>query len=153
MHGVIVTREGLDCHHPVEFEYYSNPKATTSWFDKEMCAYCAGSSGAKGFVEEHLTIEWKRVLLICKDCRADGAITLARNKRRNGAANAKRIQRDRLINDVPQANVDVVSPLEATDTSPTTTHITPRATKRGRRVDSKRSGKRPRRRLPRGVRG
>jgi biotin synthase-like enzyme len=79
MHGVIVTREGLECHHPVEFEYYSNPKATASWFDKELCAYCAGSSGAKGFVEEHLTIEWKSVLPICKDCRADGASHASRS--------------------------------------------------------------------------
>jgi hypothetical protein len=23
MHGVIVTRQGLECHHPMEFEYYS----------------------------------------------------------------------------------------------------------------------------------
>ena len=118
-----------------------------------MCAYCAGSSGAKGFVEEHLTIEWKSVLPICKDCRAKGVVPLARTKRRNGAANAKRKQRDRLIADVPQANVDVVSPLEATDTPPTTTPIAPRATKRGRHEDSERSRKRPRRRLPRGVRG
>jgi len=118
-----------------------------------LCAYCAGSSGAKGFVEEHLTIEWKSVLPICKDCRAKGVVPLARTKRRNGAANAKRKQRDRLIADVPQANVDVVSPLEATDTPPTTTPIAPRATKRGRHEDSERSRKRPRRRLPRGVRG
>jgi len=138
----------------VEFAYYSNPKSTTSWFDKELCDYCAGSSGAKGFVEEQLTIEWKSVLPICKDCHADGAIPLARIKRRNGSANAKRGQRDRLIvADVPQANVDVVYPLEATDTPPTTTPIAPRATKRGRHVNSERSGKHPRRRLPRGVRG
>ena len=65
MHGVIVTREGLECHHPVEFEYYSNPKATASWFDATLCAYCAGSSGAKGFVDDHLIIEWKSVLPIC----------------------------------------------------------------------------------------
>ena len=51
------------------------------------------------------------VLPICKDCRADGAIPLARTKRLNGVANAKRTQCDRLIADVPKANVDVVSPL------------------------------------------
>jgi hypothetical protein len=33
MHGVIVTRDGLECHHSVEFEYYSNPKLTVSWLD------------------------------------------------------------------------------------------------------------------------
>ena len=37
MHGVIVTREGLECHHPVEFEYYSNPKQTSAWFDATLC--------------------------------------------------------------------------------------------------------------------
>jgi hypothetical protein len=29
MHGVIITRQGLEFHRPVEFEYYSNPKAAT----------------------------------------------------------------------------------------------------------------------------
>jgi hypothetical protein len=48
MHGVIVTREGLECHHPVEYMNYGNPKLTASWFDASLCAYCAGSSGAKG---------------------------------------------------------------------------------------------------------
>ncbi len=70
MHGVIVTREALDCHHPLEFEYYGNPKAMALWFDGALCAYCAGSFGAKGFVDKHLTIEWKSVLPICQDCRA-----------------------------------------------------------------------------------
>ena len=46
MHGVIVTREGLECHHPVEFEYYNNPKATSTWFDGAlyicMCLLCGG---------------------------------------------------------------------------------------------------------------
>ncbi len=64
MHGVIVTREGLEYHHPVEFEYYNNSKLTTSWFDAKLCAYCAGSSGAKVFLDEFLTIEWKSVLPI-----------------------------------------------------------------------------------------
>jgi hypothetical protein len=26
MYGVIVTRDGLECHHPVELEYYNNAK-------------------------------------------------------------------------------------------------------------------------------
>ena len=26
MHDVIVTSEALECHHPVEFEYFNNPK-------------------------------------------------------------------------------------------------------------------------------
>jgi hypothetical protein len=62
MHGVIVTREGVECHHPVEFEYYCNPKLTTSWFDASLCAYCAGSYVAKGFIDDHLNIERKSVL-------------------------------------------------------------------------------------------
>ena len=93
------------------------------------------------------------MLPICKDCRADGAIPLAWTKSRNGGANAKSTQRDRLIADLPQANVDVVYPLEATDIPPTTTSTAPRDTKRGRREDSERSGKRSRRHLPREVRG
>jgi hypothetical protein len=35
MHGVIVTREGLECHIHIDFEYYNNPKATTSRFEKK----------------------------------------------------------------------------------------------------------------------
>jgi hypothetical protein len=61
MHGVIVTREGLECHHHVEFEYYNNPKIVTSWFDANVCAYCAGSSGVEGFSDEHLSLELKSV--------------------------------------------------------------------------------------------
>ena len=91
------------------------------------------------------------MLHICKDCRADDAIPLARTKRRKGIANAKHAHRNRLIADVPQANVDVVSPVEAIDIPPTTTSIAPRATKSERREGSERSSKRPRRRLPRGV--
>ena len=30
MYGVIVTRDGLECHHPVEFECYNNPKSVYS---------------------------------------------------------------------------------------------------------------------------
>ena len=140
MHGVIVTREALECHHSVEFEYYTNPKATASWFDGALCAYCAGSSGAKGFVDEHLTIEWKSVLPICQDCRAHGAIPLARTKRRNGATHAQRAQRDRLTAEVLEAPrlafLDVVTPVEVTDIPPTPTSTAPRTTKRGRRAES-----------------
>jgi hypothetical protein len=77
-----------------------------------------------------MTIEWKSELPICKDCLGDGAIPLARTKRQNRAANAKRTQRNRLIADVPQINIDVVSPLEATDIPLATPSTTPRATKR-----------------------
>ncbi len=157
MHGVIVTREALECHHPVEFEYYNNPKATASWFDKALCAYCANSSGAKGFVDEHLTIQWKSVLPICQDCRAHGAIPLARAKRRNGAAYAQRAQCDLLTAEVPEAPrpeiYDVVTPVEAAGIPPTRTSTAPRTAKRGRRAESETAGKLPRRRLSLRVRG
>ena len=31
MYGVIGTRDGLEYHHPVEFEYYNNAKSVSSW--------------------------------------------------------------------------------------------------------------------------
>jgi hypothetical protein len=56
MYEVILAREGFECHHHVEFEYYNNPKILTSSFDAKLCAYCAGSSGADGFIDEELNI-------------------------------------------------------------------------------------------------
>ncbi len=41
MYGVILAREGLECHHHVEYEYYNNPKILTSSFNAKLCAYCA----------------------------------------------------------------------------------------------------------------
>ena len=72
------------------------------------------------------------MLHICHVCRADGAIPLARTKRRNGAANAQRAQRDLLTADVSQTHGDDIIPMEATDTPPTTTCSAPRTTKRRR---------------------
>jgi hypothetical protein len=72
MYGVIVTRDGLECHHRVEFEYYNNPKTITA-ITAKVCAYCANASGAEDFVDEHLSLE----------CRAAGALPLAKTKRRN----------------------------------------------------------------------
>ena len=81
-------------------------------------------------------------------------IPLARTKRRNGAANVKRAQRDILTANVSQAHGDDVTPMEAADaTPPTTTSSAPHTTTRGRRANSERAGKRPRRRLTREVRG
>jgi len=151
MHGVIVTREGFECHHPVEFEYYSNPKPATSWFDASSCAYCAGSSGAKGFVDDNLSIEWKSVLPICQDCRAYGALPLARTKRKNGAVNGHRTHRNRLTADVSQAHVDVVTLMVSMDMPLATTSTAPRSVERGRRVDSEVFGKLPRCRVSRRV--
>jgi hypothetical protein len=100
---------------------------------------------------DHLSIEWKSVLPVCQNCRADGAIPLARSKRRNGAVNGKRAERDRVTADVPEANVDDVSPMVATGMPPATTSTAPRTTKRGRRVDLELVGKRSRRRVSRRV--
>ena len=86
MYGVIVAREGLECHHHMEFEYYNNPKILTSRFTATLLgAYCAGSSREEGFVDEHLCIERKSMLLVCQPCRTKGALPIARSKRRNGA--------------------------------------------------------------------
>ena len=96
MYGVIVTRDGLECHHAMEFEYY-HVKIVASWFHANLCAYCAGSSGSDGVIDEDLTREWKSVLPVCPTCRADGALPLARTRRRNGAANERRVQRARHV--------------------------------------------------------
>jgi len=63
-HGLIVARDGLERHHPIDFEYYyHNPKLVASWVKANLCTYCAGSSGDEGFVrlldEFLLIIEWK----------------------------------------------------------------------------------------------
>ena len=112
MYGVIVTRDGLQCHHLVEFEYYNNPRTVTA-ITATLCAYCANSSGAKGFVDEHLSLEWKSVLLVCLECRAAGALPVARTKRSNGASNEHRSQRARVAaSSSPQAsNEDVLAPV------------------------------------------
>jgi hypothetical protein len=93
------------------------------------------------------------LLPICQDCLADGALPLTRtNKRRNDAVNGNRAQRNRLTADVPQAHVDIVTPMEATDMPLATTSTAPRSTKRGRRVYSEVVGKRHDRRVSRRAR-
>ena len=86
--GVIVTRPHVECHDPVEFDYYK--KTTATWCDSSLCAYCAGGSGYDGIVDEALVVEWKTVPPLCKVCRDHGALPLARYRRRNGAALAKK---------------------------------------------------------------
>ncbi len=54
MHTQIIARDGLKCYDPVEFEYYNHPYHNAEWFKAAMCAYCAGSSGHEGFIDEHL---------------------------------------------------------------------------------------------------
>ena len=99
-----------------------------------LCAYSAGSYGANGFVDEHLTIEWKRMFLICQDCRANFAMPIARTKRRNGAANGQREESDRLTVHVSEACVDVDSPVDAIDIPQLKSSIAPQATTRIRCV-------------------
>jgi len=65
MHGVIVTRDGLECYHPTEFEYYSL-KIVAHWFNSNLCTYCAGASGSERLIDEDLTPLWKTVLLLCQ---------------------------------------------------------------------------------------
>ena len=45
MHGVIIARNGLECHDHVEFEYFSQPYQNAAWYNAKLCAYCAGTSG------------------------------------------------------------------------------------------------------------
>jgi hypothetical protein len=63
MHGVIVTRGGLECYHPVESEYCSNPNKIITALTAKLCAYYVGSSVTEGFAYEHLNIEFKNVLM------------------------------------------------------------------------------------------
>jgi len=51
MYEVIVAREGLECHHHIEFKYYNNPKISTSIFNAKLCAYCAGASGVDEIID------------------------------------------------------------------------------------------------------
>jgi hypothetical protein len=82
-------------HHPMEFEYYSLT-IVASWFNPNFCPYCTGSTRSEGIVDEELTQQWKSVLPICPACRAKGALSLVRSRRRYGAVNDRRAQRARL---------------------------------------------------------
>ena len=80
MHGMIVTRDGLECYYPMEFEYYKL-KLFAPWFKSNLCAYCAGASGSDGLIDEDLTPFWKNVLLVCQEYRVGGVAPLARTRR------------------------------------------------------------------------
>ena len=97
MYGVIITRSGLECHQPMEFDYYGT-KVVASWFNAKLCSYCAGTSGIDGTVDEAHTLEWKSVLPICPTCLAGGARPLVRARRRNGEVHERRAQRAHLLN-------------------------------------------------------
>jgi hypothetical protein len=42
MYGIIVARGELECHDPVEIEYYGHPHPNTTWFNANLYGYCAG---------------------------------------------------------------------------------------------------------------
>ena len=98
MHGVVITRNGLECHQPMEFNYYQ-AKVVAAWFNANLCAYWAGSSGTEGYVDECLTRERKSVLPVCPSCRADDALPIARTRRRNGDAIQRSGRRAHLVPD------------------------------------------------------
>ena len=116
MHKQIIARDGLECHDPVEFEYYNHPYHNAEWFKATMCAYCAGSSGHEGFIDEHLRGEWKSLLPVCQACRAKGALPLTRTRKRNGSARARQhetaLLRDE-IRDEREAQVERAEGAEA----------------------------------------
>jgi hypothetical protein len=75
------------------FDYY-HAKVMAACFNANLCAYCAGSTGTERYGGERLTQEWRSVLPVCLTCRADGALPVARTKRRNGdAINRMRLKR------------------------------------------------------------
>jgi hypothetical protein len=98
MHGVIITRNGLECHQPMEFDYYQ-AKVVAAWFNDHLCAYCAGSPRTEGYIDERSTQEWRSVLPVCPSCRAGGALPIARTKRRNGDAIQRSGRRAHLVPD------------------------------------------------------
>ena len=104
MHGVIITRKGLECSEPMEYDYYA-AKVAAFWFNANLCAYRAGAFGVERFLDVDLTLEWKSVRPVCSTCRADGALPLVRTRRRNGEAKERRAQRACLVTHVaPQVS-------------------------------------------------
>ena len=102
MHGVIITSKGLECHKPMELDYYG-AIVVASWFNPKLRAYCAGASSTNNI---H-TLEWRSVLPICPTCLVDGARSLVRIRRRDANVHERRAQRARLVNfDAPQVPDD-----------------------------------------------
>jgi hypothetical protein len=44
MHWKIITRNELECHRHMEFDYYQ-VKDVANWLNANLCAYCVGASG------------------------------------------------------------------------------------------------------------
>ena len=79
-----------------------------------MCAGLRAHPELMDFFDEELTIEWKSVLPVCRQCRAKGALPLARTRKKNGANNARRATRVRLTAPAPQAATDGDVPFTST---------------------------------------
>ncbi len=104
-----------------------------------------------------LAWEWKRVLLIYPMCRADGALSLARTRRRNGAANGRCAQRACLATIASSLTLDAdFTPVEATNGEVyhhDDSVIGPRVISRGRRSQPSEPASRSRRATSRRVAG
>jgi hypothetical protein len=100
MYGIIIAREKLECHDPVEFECYDHPHPNATWFNANLCGYCAGSFGLDVTVDAYLREEWTSLLLVCQTSRSEGATPLARTRKRNESARAKTAQTAHLIGEV-----------------------------------------------------
>ena len=88
LHGVIIARGSLECHDHVDFDYYNSSNHQEPWYEPNLCAYCANTSGSEGILDKNLLKEWKAVLPLCEACRASGALPLVHYYavRNNGAA-------------------------------------------------------------------
>ncbi len=113
-----------------------------SWFNAKLCAYCAGTSGVDGTIDEAHTLEWKSVLPICPTCLAGGARPLVRARRRNDEVHERRAQRAHLLNSrasqvadeyEEQVPVEGGARGEATPSVVVPPAIGPRVYRRGRR--------------------
>jgi hypothetical protein len=100
MHELIISRDGLECPDPIEFEYHIHPYHNAEWFKATMCVFCAGSSRHEGIVDEHLRVEWKSLLPVCQTCRGKGALPLTRTRKRNGLAKARGTETTLLKKDI-----------------------------------------------------
>ena len=63
LYGVIVARDTLESHDPVETEYYF--KNNARWFEQNLCGYCANTMGHNGVVDEKLQLQWRTFLPLC----------------------------------------------------------------------------------------
>eukprot|EP00873_Tetraselmis_striata_P029892 jgi/Tetstr1/450156/TSEL_037198.t1 len=84
-YGSLITRVNMICTTPMdEFKYYSQQRKTAAWFDANLCAYYAGTSG-QGVMSTSLQAEWRTVLPVCGECPGQGAKPLVRARKRMGA--------------------------------------------------------------------